>query len=338
MVRVGVIGVGYWGPNLVRTLTEIEGSRVVRVADLQTGRLEFIGRRFPQVQTTASAAEVIEDESIDAVFIATPPATHYKLASDALKAGKHVFIEKPFTTEVAQAEELVRTADATGKKIGVGHLFLYHPAVAAIAGLVAGGELGEPLYVCTSRFNVGPPQTRVDVLWDLAPHDVAIVLHLFGEPPVEVRASGARFRNDEFIEAACLNLTFPGGRMAQINVGWLTPAKVRNLMLVCGDKTVIYDDMQMVDKLRIYEPARDNRTSTAAASKALSYGPGNIVIPPVPSAEPLRLECEDFIKAIRSGAEPVSNGRNAIEVVRVLQAASRAIYSSLSADAQVVTA
>jgi predicted dehydrogenase len=330
LIRVGVIGVGYWGPNLVRTLHEIEGVEVARVADVQNGRLEFINRRFPRVTTTAVAHDVIHDDSIDAVFIATPPATHCRLALDSMNAGKHVFVEKPLTTNSSEAEAIVRLANCKGKKLAVGHLFLYHPAITAIRGLLAHGELGRLLYACSSRFNVGPPQTKVDALWDLAPHDVSIVLDLVGESPIQVNASGASFISDQFIETAYMNLAFPSGQMAQINVGWLTPAKTRSLLLVCEKKTVFYDDMAPVEKIRIYETAKDNRTDqNARRNNALAYGPGTITIPPLPAGEPLRLECEDFLNSIRNNTEPISSGQQAIEVVRVLEAASRSICSKL---------
>lgn len=330
MIRVGVIGVGYWGPNLVRTLHEIEGVEVVRVADVQSGRQEFINHRFPQIATTAVAHDVIHDDSIDAVFIATPPSTHYRLALDSLSAGKHVFVEKPLTTNSSGAEEIVRLANCKGKKVAVGHLFLYHPAVTTVRNLLASGELGQLLYACSSRFNVGPPQTKVDALWDLAPHDLSMVLDLVGESPTRVGASGASFMNDQFIETAFVNLAFPSGSMAQINVGWLTPAKTRNLLLVCEKKTIVYDDMAPAEKVRIYEAAKDNRTDqNAHRNTALAYGPGTITIPALPPGEPLRLECEDFLNSIRKGTEPISNGQRAIDVVRVLEEASRSIYSQL---------
>jgi predicted dehydrogenase len=327
LIRVGVIGVGYWGPNLVRTLSEMDGVEVARAADLRPGRREFIARRFPQVTTTAEINDVLHDESISAVFIATPPATHRDVAIAALDAGKHVFIEKPLATVVHEAEEIVASAKAKHLKVAVGHLFLYHPAVIKIRELLTTGELGDFFFLASTRCNPGPPQTKVDVLWDLAPHDVAIALHLVGETPVEVTARGARFTNAQFTETAYVNLGFPSGRMAQINVSWLTPNKTRNLQLVCSKKTVVYDDMEMVEKVRVFDAGQDNRVnSKESASGPLSYGPGSIVAPAIASTEPLRLECEDFVRSIRDNSEPVSNGQCGLEVVRVLDAASRSLY------------
>lgn len=326
MLRAGVIGVGYWGPNLVRTLNEIEGVELVKVADLRPGRREFIESRFPKITTTADTSEVISDPAIDAVFIATPPSTHYAFAVAALRAGKHVLVEKPLTTNVSQAEEIVRLAMRAERKLAVGHLFLYHPAVAMLRDLLDRRELGDVYFLSSTRANVGPPNTKVDVVWDLGPHDVSIVLHLMNETPCEVLARGACFTNEEFCETACLTLRFPSGRLAQVNLSWLTPNKTRLLQMICSRKTVVYDDMQMVQKVQVFDSGQDSRVAANDKDAALlSYGPGSIWVPPLRGGEPLRLECEDFMSSILENREPVSSGRRALEVVRVLEAASHSI-------------
>lgn len=332
MVRTGVIGIGYWGPNLVRTLNEIEGAELVRVADLRPGRREFIEKRFPGVQTTAEANDILTDPSIDAVFIATPPDTHHEVAMKALRAGKHVFVEKPLTTQVSQAEEVVALAERTNTKLVVGHLFLYHPAVVKLRNLLDSGELGDIYFLSSTRSNLGPPNTRIDVLWDLAPHDLSILLYLMGESPCEIVARGASFTTPGFVETAYVNMRFPSGRMAQVNVSWLTPNKTRLLQMVCSRKTVIYDDMQPVQKVQVFDAGQDSRVNASEKdAAALGYGPGSIWVPPLRSYEPLRAECEDFLNCIVSGNEPVSTGRRALEVVRVLEAASESMSQTTAA-------
>ncbi len=326
---MGVVGVGYWGPNLVRTLREIDGAEVVRVADLRPGRREFIEKRFPGIATTPHPKDVILGDDIDAVFIASPPETHCDLAITALQAGKHVFVEKPMATRVADAERMAAIAEACGRTLAVGHLFLYHPAVVTLRKLLEKGDLGSVYFLSSTRANLGPPNPVADVLWDLAPHDVSIVLHLIGERPETVVARGASFTNPNVIETAYLNLKFPSGRMAQINVSWLTPNKTRRLELVCSDKTVVYDDMQPIHKVQVFDSGVDNRTRTADNdAAALGYGPGSVWCPAIPAGEPLHAECEDFLRCVETGDEPLSSGRQALETVRVLEAASASIRAA----------
>lgn len=339
MVRVGVIGVGYWGPNLVRTLKELEGAELVRVADLRSGRREFIQKRFPEVQTTAEIGDIISDPSIDAVFIATAPESHHGIATQALNAGKHVFVEKPLTTRTSDAEQLVALACRVGRKLAVGHLFLYHPAVVLMREMLDQGTLGDVYFISSTRANLGPPNTRIDVLWDLAPHDISIILMLMNESPVEVVARGAWFTKPGFVETAYINLAFASGRMAQVNVSWLSPNKTRLLQMACSKKSVVYDDMQSVQKVQVFNAGEDNRVNAPEnAVTALAYGAGSIWSPPVRNVEPLRVECEDFIRSIVVDSAPVSDGRRALEVVRVLEAASESMRRPASRAAVAVGA
>jgi predicted dehydrogenase len=326
VIRIGVVGVGYWGPNLVRTLNEIDGAEVVRVADLRSGRREFIDKRFPGVETTPRSEDVLLGDDIDAVFIASPPETHCDLAIAALQAGKHVFVEKPMATRIGDAERMAAVAEERGRKLAVGHLFLYHPAIVTVKNLLQQGELGDIYFISSTRANLGPPNAKADVVWDLAPHDISIVLHLMGERPAEITARGASFTNSNLIETAYVNLQFPSGRMAQVNVSWLTPNKTRRLEVVCNSKTVIYDDMQPVHKVQVFDAGVDNRKKAADGdAMALGYGPGSMWCPAIPACEPLRAECEDFLRCVENGGEPLSSGREAVETVRVLQAASELI-------------
>jgi len=219
MIRVGIIGCGYWGPNLVRTFSEKEDVRVARVCDIRAERLSYIARRYPDVERTADAMAVVKDPRVDAVVIATPPNTHYDLAMAALKAGKHVMVEKPLATSTDEGVQIVTLAERLQRTLLVGHLFLYAPAVVRIRSLLDEGKLGSLYYISTVRTNVGPPGAQVDALWDLAPHDVSIILNLMRESPKEMAAHGGCFTNSKLIETAFLVLRFGDGRLAHVHVG-----------------------------------------------------------------------------------------------------------------------
>lgn len=326
MIRIGVIGCGYWGPNLVRTLSETDGASVVRVSDLRPGRLEFIARRYPAIATTSQAEDILTDASIDAVVIATPPDTHCALALEALNRGKHIFVEKPLATRTADAERIVELAARQQRTLLVGHLFLYHPAVVQIRSLLDQGDLGTVYCISSTRCNLGPPNTSIDVLWDLAPHDISMVLHLMQDAPIDVNAYGASFTNPRFAETVFVILRFGDGRIAHIHVSWLTPGKVRVMQLIGSKRVVVYDDMQSVQKVQVYEPGIDNRVNAGDKdSSQLGFMPGGIWAPPLKTYEPLRAECDDFVNSIRTGRSPLSDGTRALEVVRVLEAASASL-------------
>jgi predicted dehydrogenase len=293
-----------------------------RVSDTRSERLGFIAKRYPKVEGTRDAMAVVSDPTIDAVAIATPPQTHYELAMSALKAGKHILVEKPLATSVREGEQIVALAEHLQRTLLVGHLFLYAPAVARIRSLLEDRTLGSLYYLSAVRTNVGPPAAVVDALWDLAPHDISIILNLMKEPPEEIYAQGGSFTNAKLVETAFLVLRFGDGRLAHIHIGWLTPNKVRLMRMVCSQGEVVYDDMQPVQKVQVHNPAIDNRVQAGAAGGALSYGSGGIWSPPLQSYEPLHAECLDFVDSIRTGKRPLSDGQAGLEVVRVLEAAS----------------
>jgi len=329
MIRVGIIGCGYWGPNHLRNFNEIEGSEVEIVCDARPGRLDFVRSRYKRARTTMDYHEVLASPVVDAVVIATPPATHYKIAMEAIAAGKHLLIEKPMAMRQSEAEEIVAAAKRKGVLLLVGHIFLYSPAVQTLRQLVQSGTLGEIRYITSVRSNIGPPNTVVDVLWDLAPHDLSIILDLIEEKPSKVHAQGTSFAGTEYVDTVFLTMDFPSGKMAHVNVSWLTPNKTRVLQMVCKDRTVKYDDMELVEKVRVYEAGADTRGSLKGEDKGvLTYAPGTIMIPPLPTFEPLRAECEDFIRCIQTGAKPRAGGEWALEVVRVLDMASQQLSSS----------
>lgn len=328
MVRVGIVGCGYWGPNLIRTFAELEDVQVARVSDLRQERLNFIARRYPGIEGTREAMDVVRDPTIDAVVLATPPHTHYELAVSALRAGKHVMVEKPLTTATEEGEKLVAAADRLQRALLVGHVFLYSPAVVRIRSLLAEEKLGSVYYISAVRTNVGPPAAQIDALWDLAPHDISIVLNFMKESPEEIFAYGASFTTSKVVETAFLLLRFGDGRLAHIHVGWLTPNKTRLTRMICSQGEVVYDDLQPVQKVQVHSPAIDNRTQANAAGASLSYSSGGIWSPPLDSFEPLRAECQDFIHSVRTGQRPLSDGRSGLEVVRVLERASHCLQNN----------
>jgi predicted dehydrogenase len=327
VIRVGIIGCGYWGPNLVRTFNELEDVTLARVSDIRPARLEYIAKRYPNIEGIHDAAEIISDPSLDAVVIATPPHTHFELAMAALKAGKHVMVEKPLATSTHDGEQIVALAHRLRRTLLVGHLFLYAPAVVRIRSLFNEGNLGSMYYISTVRTNVGPPGAQVDALWDLAPHDISIILNLMNASPEEISAHGGSFTGSKLIETAFLVLRFGDGRLAHVHVGWLTPNKTRLVRMVCSRGEIVYDDMQPVQKVQVHSPAIDNRTQASAAGAALTYTSGGIWSPPLDAYEPLRAECQDFIDCIRTGKRPLSDGQSGLEVVRVLEGASQRLQA-----------
>jgi len=327
VIRVGIIGCGYWGPNLVRTFSEIEDVTLGLVSDVRVERLDFIAKRYPKIEAARDAMAVVSDPRIDAVVIATPPQTHYELTIAALQAGKHVMVEKPLSTSTRDGEEMVALADRLHRTLLVGHLFLYAPAVVRIRSLFDEGKLGSLYYLSAVRTNVGPPGAVVDALWDLAPHDISIILNLMKEAPEEIYAQGGSFTDPKLIETAFLVLRFADGRLAHVHVSWLTPNKVRLMRMIWSQGEVVYDDMQPVHKVHVHNPAVDNRVQSGAAATALSYGSGGIWSPPVETYEPLRAECQDFVNSIRTGKRPLSDGQAGLEVVHVLEAASQCLQN-----------
>jgi predicted dehydrogenase len=332
-IRVGVIGCGYWGPNLVRTLSDMEGSELVAVSDLRSGRLEFINARHPKIATTTKALDIIGDPTIDAVVIATPPQTHYELTMAALRGGKHVLVEKPLACSVEESERMVGMADQLNRVLMVGHLFLYSPAVANIRSLLNEKQAGDLYYISSVRTNVGPPGAQMDVLWDLAPHDISVIHNLMQAEPEEVYAFGGAFAQQTLAETVFLTMRFGDGRLAQVHVGWLTPNKTRLMRMVCSRGEIVYDDMQTTQKIQLHSPAVDNRVAAGAKNTSLGYSSGGVWCPPVASAEPLRLECADFLRCIRDGCRPLSNGQAGLAVVRVLERASQLLQNGGRSEA-----
>lgn len=318
------VGCGYWGPNLLRVFNEFSDARVKWLCDLKPGRLAWAHQRYPNLKITVDYREVLSDPEVSAVVIATEVTTHYDLARAALKAGKHIFVEKPLTNSNVSASALAREALRRRLTLGVGHVFLYHPAVRALREALVPSRLGRLRYVDLVRVNPGPPSPRHDVIWDMAPHDVALAIDLAGGIPTAVRATGVRNFNPQLDEAAFIELELPKGVLARIHVSWLSSRRIRRVEAYAERGSAFYDDIESFEKVRLVTPGEDTRVGAGKKDvKALYYGAGDIHIPALAPEEPLRAECADFLDAARRGRQPRSGPELGVSVVRVLEAAGR---------------
>ena len=328
MIRVGVIGCGYWGPNLIRNFMQIGRSDVVRVADLNTDRLNHMKTLYPSIEVTTNHQEIIDDASIDAVAIATPVHTHHKLAKQALVAGKHVFVEKPITSTSGQARELIDLADQKGRKLMVGHTFLFTAAVQKMKAIIESGELGEIYYISSQRLNLGLFQPDINVIWDLAPHDIAIITYLLGNQPHTITAVGAPHINDAIEDVAQMTMHFQGSLLAFLSVSWLDPDKVRRMTVVGSKKMMVYDDVQPTEKIRLYDKGVEGpKHYDSFAEFHYSYKYGDIVIPKIDGKEPINVELNHFLDSIENDTQPICNGSSGLDVVKILEASQQSLRS-----------
>ena len=326
LLHVGLVGAGYWGPNWLRTLSNVDGCRIAGVCELSAGRLQYLAERFPDVPRTADYAALLSQPELDAVVIATPPATHRQLAETALRAGKHVLVEKPLATNSRDAQDLVELADREGLVLGAGHIFVYHPAVAELRRAVDSGELGELCYAETQRINLGPPASQLDVIWDLAVHDISILQSILGRSPVEVVTEGRRYVHPSLADVAFLTLRYADGFLAVLHVSWRSALKARRFLLAGTTGSAVFDDTVAEAKLILADAGIDTRIGARDTDvKDLEYGPGEVRAPLLSTVAPLTAECEDFLECIRSGTSPLADGRAGLEVVRVLEAAEESL-------------
>ena len=326
--RIGVVGCGYWGPNHIRNFLSLgrNGADMVVAADRDPARRQRISELYPMVRVETDASLVFQDPSIDAVVIATPVETHYPLAKQALSLGKHVLVEKPLVTDPDQAEELIYLAETGGRVLMVGHTFEYTAAVNRIREIIASGELGEILYIRSLRVNLGLFQTDINVLWDLAPHDVSILLYVLQMAPTAVMAVGNANINRTIEDVASITIEFDSDVMANIIVSWLDPRKVREMTIVGSKKMLVYDDTSANEKLRIFDKGVDGPKDYESFGEfPYSYRYGDIVTPFLQEHEPLREECAHFLGCIKTGETPRSGGKAGLDVARVLSAAEASL-------------
>jgi predicted dehydrogenase len=328
-IRVGVMGYGYWGSKHVRVLAGVSGVEVT-VIDTQWERLREAVGTFPAVNA-ASRLDEVQDE-LDAVVIATPPRTHGALALQALRAGLHIMVEKPFATSVAEAEAIVKTADACGLTVMVGHTFEYNAAVRKLKEIITSGELGRVLYIDTARLSLGRYQNDCNVIWDLAPHDISIISYLLDESPEAVSVWAHRNVGDMHADIAYLRLNFPSAP-AFIHVSWLDPSKVRRVTVVGDRKMAVYDDLSDNDRIRIYDVsvALADLNEGPAPPMPVTYRTGNITSPYVEFVEPLLVQDSHFVECIRTGCQPQTSGQRALAIVRTLEAADKAVATGAPA-------
>lgn len=323
-LRIAVVGAGYWGPNLVRNISEAPGAEIVAVADLSADRLAGIRKRYPAVRVTTDHREILSDASIDAVCLATPISTHRPLAEEAFAAGKHVLVEKPLAGSVADAEAVVRAAERAGRTLMVGHTFVYNPAVTAVRELLERTALGRVQYIDSQRVNLGLHQFDFNVLWDLGPHDVSITLYWLGEEPQWVQCTGGSFVQPGIEDVVFLTIGFPSGAIAHAHLSWLAPGKMRVMTVIGSQKMAVYDDLQAAEKVKVYDHGVDELSSEELRR---SYRAGDIHSPRIAVTEALQVEMRHFIDCIRSGKRPLSDGEAGLRVVRVLEAGMRSLRS-----------
>ncbi len=326
MINVGVIGVGYWGPNIIRNFDSCNQTRMVIASDLKPERLAFIQKKHPALKATADYREIINDPAIDAVAICTPVFTHYELAKEALLAGKHVFLEKPMTSTSQQAEELVNLAAQKKLTLMLDHTFIYTGAVQLIKKLVDAGEIGDIYYFDSVRINLGLFQHDVNVIWDLAPHDISIMDHFLQLKPESVVATGADHVGKGHEDVAYLTVYFPNNIIAHIHANWLSPVKIRQTLIAGTKKMIVWDDNLPNDKIKIYDSGITvNRTKDEIYDTLIQYRTGDMWAPKVPLTEALSLEVNHFAECIQSGATPLTDGVAGLNVVRILEASEKSI-------------
>jgi predicted dehydrogenase len=324
MLRVGVIGYGYWGPNVVRNFHALEGSRVVAICDRNPEALNRARKAHRDIITTAESADIIGSSEIDAVAVITPVWTHYELAKAALESGKHVFVEKPFTSSSAQAEALIEIAEKKNLKIMVDHTFLFTGAVRKIRELIDQGELGKLYYYDSSRVNLGLFQHDVNVVWDLAPHDLSIVNYLLNMKPEAVVATGQNHLNGH-ADVAFITTYYPDNVIAHLNVNWLSPVKVRTTLIGGEKKMLVWNDLEMDEKIKVYDKGVAIKNQEGVYKLLVSYRSGDMWAPRVEQTEALKFELSYFLKCINENLTPINDGIAGLDVVRILEAADRSL-------------
>jgi predicted dehydrogenase len=325
MTKVGVIGCGYWGPNLIRNLVENRRCKAVIACDLDRTRLERIAQRYPVAATTADFQDILDDESIEAVVIATPLSTHFPLAERALLAGKNIFVEKPFARTAVQAQKLIAIAQERNLVVTVGHTFEFSPAVVKIQEMIESGELGDVYYISSSRVNLGIHQKDVSVIWDLAPHDLSMIFSWLHEFPVKVSAMGRDYVQPGLPDVAFIDLMFGSGVLAHVQVSWLAPSKLRNTTIVGSKKMVVYDDNAHLEKVKLFDKGVHFKDPETFGEYQLSYRAGDIISPKIDTYEPLGAEMDDFLRAVQEDHQPRVDGYSGLRVVRVLEAAQNSL-------------
>ncbi|MGD8833659.1 MAG: Gfo/Idh/MocA family oxidoreductase [Desulfobacteraceae bacterium] len=326
MLDIGIVGCGYWGPNLIRNFNALGGCNVKKICDADSDRLQSMASLYPQVEQTANYTELVEDAAIEAIVIATPVRFHFEMAMQSLLAGKHTFVEKPIVRNVREGKLLIQTAQNMGLTLMVGHTFIYSPAVRKIKEIVDSKELGDIQYIAARRLNLGLFQKDINVAWDLTPHDISIINYVIEDPPVSINCQGKAHINPDIVDITNMVLNYANGRIATIQSSWLDPNKVRDMTFVGSKKMLVYDDLEPMEKIKIYDkhveipPYYDTY-----AEFHYSYHYGDMYAPYIKQYEPLKKECQHFLDCIQTGGKPESCGVEALKVVQILEAADKSL-------------
>jgi predicted dehydrogenase len=325
-VSIGIVGCGYWGPNLARNFMSISNCRVKIISDVQVERLAYIQSLYCDLDITTNYTELIDAPDIDALVIATPVRFHFEMGYEALKAGKHIFIEKPMATSVKEAQTLIETAEEHNRTLMVGHTFIYSAAVRKIKEIVKSGELGEIQYISARRLNLGLFQKDINVAWDLAPHDISIISYVLEKDPISINCQGKAHVNPDVEDITSMVLNYENGGIATIQNSWLDPNKVRDMTFVGSKKMLVYNDLEPMEKIKIY----DKRVEIPPHYDTFeefhySYHYGDMHAPYIKQYEPLKVECQHFIDCINTRQTPITNGMEGLKVIRILEAASQSL-------------
>lgn len=328
-LAVGVIGCGYWGPNLVRNFRAVPDCQVKAMCDVNVGRLNHLRALYPDIEGVTDYEHFLNGVGLDAVVVATPVKQHFSLAKAALMAGKHTFVEKPMASSAAECEELIDIAKRNGLILMIGHTFLYSAPVRKIFDIIQAGDIGDIRYINSRRLNLGLFQNDINVAWDLAPHDISIILHILGEFPLTVNCQGNAHVTPNIEDVTNMSLTFRQKRFATIQSSWLEPRKVREMTIVGTRRMIVYDDLQAHEKIKIYDVRVERPPHyDTFAEFHYSYHYGDSYIPHIKQEEPLRALCQHFVDCIGSGSKPLSSGQEGLELVRILEAASMSLRSN----------
>lgn len=327
MINVAIVGFGYWGPNLVRNFSSISGVKVSKVVDLRPERLDVVKSNYPTTEVSTDIDSLWNDASIDAVVIATPVFTHFPIAKKALQAGKHVLLEKPMTDTVDHAKELIELSLKVGKVLMVDHTFLYTPAVQKMKALIDSGDIGKVKYFDSTRINLGLIQQDVNVLWDLAPHDISILDYLVDDVPHSVNATGVSHIHNGVENIAYLTVNYESNILAHFNCSWSSPVKIR-MMLVGGDKKmIVFNDMEPTEKIRLYDTNHSVSSDEEKRRVLVDYRVGDVFIPKLGNAEALGGMAKDFVSAIENGTTPIASWKSGLSTIKILEASQKSIKS-----------
>ncbi|MBN1696520.1 MAG: Gfo/Idh/MocA family oxidoreductase [Spirochaetales bacterium] len=326
MVNIGIVGCGYWGPNLIRNFRSLTDCRVIKVCDKDDKRLNHMKEIYPEVDTTTDYSSLVDDDRIDAIVVATPVSTHFKLARMALQAGKHTFIEKPMAGSTEECQALNDIAHEKSLVLMVGHTFIYTATVRKIKEIIDSGDIGEVLYIKSQRLNLGLFQNDINVTWDLAPHDISIILYLINERPVSVNCVGKAHIHPKIEDVTTLTMDFSNNFFAIIQSSWLDPRKIREFTIIGSKKMIVYDDTEPLYKIKIYDQhVKIPHHYDTFGEFQFAYHYGDVYIPHIKQTEPLRIECQQFIDSIEKGEPSPSDGEAGMQIVRILEASTASL-------------